>query len=753
MRPSTVRPLRLIACFVVTLGFVVSLWHSVEALPTSGGSKSKIQLEATGNKFDVYYAGKVRLVGGNFMFESKDISTRVLTLTRSKFTFRTSGKDVGITSTSAGDVVSFFLSPGGNQSDSGEDFVGMFFDSIPGYARGVSLWRYGPWNSWTKPVKIDSVSGLESSDVQFFYWQYSDGLYGAAIPLSGQGYRTTLGEENGMFGSKSVSYFSGMNRGKIPQMAVGFGNDPYKLFAELYKQGLKAIGKSNDLVSGKVYPEVLKGIGWCSWNASVYGTRLNENLLVSSAADFKHAGLPMRWILIDDGWFDNTDGKVNSFRPDSTKFPDEFKPVIQKLKNEYGIKDVGIWHAFDGYWSGINPDSRLGKEFKKDLFSWKEKTRPDIDSSAIKNCYFVSPFSKSVWKFYNQFHKYLSDQGFTFVKVDNQLITERMSPGNFPIFDGAEIYHEALNLSVARYFGNSIINCMDMTPEAYLNFGSTSVARAEDDYWPEYDTLHPTNYWMSRAGEHVIQEVYNSLYFSQMVYPDYDMFESTNPAAAEYAVAHALSNGPTYITDKVGRHNFGVLWPLIFSDGTLLRANRSLLPTEDCLFQVNGPKLFKAYSMDGQAGLIGIWNCADSNGIDGEFKPSDVHGIEGDSFAVYGYFERSLRNSGREERLPVSLPSYGCKLYYVVPEKYGNAVIGLVDKYNAPAAIVSQRVTPSGISVTLYNGGRFAAAVKSRPRSVTINGIHSGFSYENGLLIVNIPVTPERARVNVEIKL
>ncbi len=89
----------------------------------------------------------------------------------------------------------------------------------------------------------------------------------------------------------------------------------------------------------------------------------------------------------------------------------------------------------------------------------------------------------------------------------------------------------------------------------------------------------------------------------------------------------------------------------------------------------------------------------------------------------------------------------------MVPEKYGNAVIGLVDKYNAPAAIVSQRVTPSGISVTLYNGGRFAAAVKSRPRSVTINGIHSGFSYENGLLIVNIPVTPERARVNVEIKL
>lgn len=733
--------------------FLVGLFLSLTFVCQAKTTDHLVSVVMASKKINVYYNGIPRLEGGHFSFQSKDKPVSAVAEEKGVYSFETDTKPVVVKANEQNGITSFFITPNGNESDSGNCFLGLFFDHIPDYKEGVSLWRYGPWNSWTKPVRIDSLTQLESSDVQFFYWKYADGVYGAAMPLSGQGYRTTLGQENGAFGSKSVSYYGRMNQRNIPQMAVGFGPDPYELITRLYKEGLKAIGKGDDFIAHKSYPKVFNGIGWCSWNASVYGTVLNEKLLLNSAKSFADAGFPMKWFLIDDGWFDNTDGKINSFCPDHTKFPDGFKPVIQKLKRDYHLADVGIWHAFDGYWNGINPDSPLGKEFGSDLFSWTEKIRPDIDTSSLRTCYFIRPNSKSLDGFYEEFHKYLRSQGFSFVKVDNQLITERMAPGAFPIFHGAEKYHQALNSSAGKYFGNAIINCMDMTAEAYLNFGASAVARAEDDYWPEYDTLHTKNYWMGRAGDHILQEVYNSLYFSQMVYPDFDMFESINPAAVLYAVAHAINDGPVYITDKINEHDFDVLWPLVYSDGNVLRSDKPPLPTEDCLFQVQDRKPFKAFSFQGATGLLGIWNCSDSNEVEGSFRPSDVHSIQGDSFAVYEYFSKQLLIADPGKEIHISLNGYACRLYYIVPLVDGNAVLGLVNKYNAPAAVMKSKVSGKKIQATIYEGGRFAAVVRSKPRSVKVDGEMTGYDYSDDLLTIDIPVSKNTGQVKVEIDL
>ena len=716
--------------------------------------KPAIVLKSSDYKIDVYYGDKLRLQGGHFLFQSRNIQTGDLMREGDRFIFETPQNPIEVRTVNSGDVVSFFVSQNENASDSGDRFLGFFFDSIPGFAEGMTFYRYGPWNSWTRPEKIDSVVRMQKDDIQFFYWRYSDGLYGAAVPISGQGYRSTLGQYDGHFGAEAVSYYDGLVGRHVPQMAVGFGTDPYKLFSTLYREALEVIGKGEDLVSKKIYPDVFRRIGWCSWNASVYGTKLNDQLLLNSAQSFSESGFPVKWFLIDDGWLNNTNSMLNTFSPDTSKFPEGFRPVIQKLKHDYGIPDVGIWHAFDGYWDGINPDSPLGREFRSDLFSWTEKTRPDVDTSNTKTCYFILPFTSAIDRFYQGFEGYLRGQGFSFVKVDNQLVTERMAPGKFPIFSGAERYHAALNAAVASYFRNAMINCMDMTPDAYLNFGSTAVARAEDDYWPEYDTRHSENYWFGRAGEHVAQEVFNSIYFSQMVYPDFDMFESVNPAAKLYVVAHAINDGPTYITDKIGEHDFNVLWPLVYSNGELLRADKPLLPAEDCLFsceQHQGSPFLKAFSMDRNVGLLGIWNCWDSTEVSGTFSPSDVHGISADSFAVYEYFTNKLVTSGLDDTIPVTIGGYGCRLYYVVPTIHGNAVLGLVDKYNAPASVVRQRVSASRIEATIREGGKFAAVISANPVSVKVNGKEFAYNVDGKLIFINIPVTGKMEPVRVEI--
>ncbi|MBZ5564834.1 MAG: Gfo/Idh/MocA family oxidoreductase, partial [Acidobacteriia bacterium] len=154
---------------------------------------------------------------------------------------------------------------------------------------------------------------------------------------------------------------------------------------------------------------------------------------ITRLKNFRDAGFPVGWFLVDDGWFDQTGSKLNSFRPDTAKFPHGFRNVIRTLKEEYHLKDVGVWHALNGYWQGINPESALGREYGRDLITYRELAHPDRDTTTWRSCSFVSPLTDAPSRFYNEFHRLLSGEGFTFVKVDNQLVVERMAEGNFPV--------------------------------------------------------------------------------------------------------------------------------------------------------------------------------------------------------------------------------------------------------------------------------------------------------------------------------
>lgn len=234
--------------------------------------------------------------------------------------------------------------------------------------------------------------------------------------------------------------------------------------------------------------------------------------------------------MIDDGWFQSQHQQLQSLMPDPKKFPNGFKPLIQKLKTQYRIKYTGVWHAFDGYWNGIDPASALRNQYKKQLFSWNQQENVDKDDSPTATYYFIKPEKEDIFQFYNKWHQYLKGEGFDFVKVDNQLVAERMSVDNYPLFDLSSKMHEALYRSVNKTFNGAIINCMDMTAEAYLNFGISAVARTVEDYFP-YEKGETYNLQRGNAAAHILQAIYNSIYFSQIVYTDYDMFQSHNPNA------------------------------------------------------------------------------------------------------------------------------------------------------------------------------------------------------------------------------
>ena len=732
-------------------------------------AQEKVVTKVSDKGIEISYKGKARFEGGKPQIENRVTWLKKVIAESNTFTYQfNKSSDIKTVVTPEGNNIwGMKLSLSKGEKHNGKEYAGFFFDEMPGFKTGVEIWRYKPWNSWTKPLRVSSPAGLHDWDVQFFYWKYDDGLYGAAIPLSGNGYRTTLGSEKGKFGCKSLTYTNDAPSSDIPMMAIGFGEDPYQLFESLYSAGLEMMGKSENMRVKKTYPEPLEYIGWCTWNSSQNGKNLDEEHLLQGAATFTDNKFPLGWLLIDDGWFDHTGTRLNAFTPNEEKFPNGFKPLTSKLKSQYGLKYVGIWHAYDGYWNGINPDSKLGERYKGELFTWTQKERVDVESKAVSYS-FIKPQSDSLKAFYDQWHKYFLNEGFDFVKVDNQLVSERMSVDTYPVDLIAVKMHEALYASVFKNFNGAIINCMDMTNEAFYNFGNSAIARTVEDYFPERDG--GVGYKLEKGGPaaHVLMALYNSLYFSQMVYTDFDMFESNNTYGAYHAAARAISGGPVYVTDTPGKQKFDVLWPLVDARGRIIRADRPAMLTEDCLFQLQDNKPLKAFSFAGNAGLLAVFNAADADQVEGTVSPSEINGLKGESFAGYEFYSNELIVMKKNEKKKITLNRMGNKYYNFVPIENGVALIGLVNKYNAPKTILSYKVEKDKIEVHLMNGevtsvvksvdngemsvntigAAFKAILPTEPVSVTINNIPTkDFTFTNG--VFTAPVHSESLKETV----
>jgi raffinose synthase len=418
--------------------------------------------------------------------------------------------------------------------------------------------------------------------------------------------------------------------------------------------------------------------------------------------------------------------------------------MIARLKTGFGIRDVGLWQTLNGYWNGVELRSPLGRKYREMLMPYHE-------NSSAEWFFTPSPVSDSSNAFFDEWHSRMRNDGVSFVKVDNQLVVERIAKGRMPVWDAAEGSHRNLERSVEKHFNGAVINCMDMTTDALYCFGKTAVARAVEDYFPDEKSY---DLQKGNAAVHVLCAVMNSLWFSPMVWPDYDMFQSHHPFAEYHAVARAVSGGPVYLSDTPGKQNFRVLRKLVDRNGRLLRADVPALPTEDCLFQVQDPRPFKAFSMSGDCGLLGVWNTADAERVEGSFRPSDARGVQGRHFAVFEHFSRQWRLCGRNEEIPLRLGRMECRLYWIVPVRYGAALFGLIDKYNAPGTILRQTLGKKEIRVVLVQGGDFAAVLPKAPKSVFVNGAgrpENSYSFRRGLFEIQLP--SGEGRENPEIRI
>lgn len=393
------------------------------------------------------------------------------------------------------------------------------------------------------------------------------------LPLSDGGCKSLLRVENGLMEFRSRSFLPGFETERIPLGVVSMGSDPYEVVEGAAVSAKKVAGHCLRLRREKRYPEPFKYLGWCSWNAYLHD--ITQDKIANSVEDLVKAGVPVRFVIIDDGWLSVRERRLISFLPDAEKFPSGFRPLVEKLR-DLGVRWVGVWHTLQGYWGGL--DAGSFRDYAGSIFEGGDgRCMP-------------SPIDLRAYKFYHDWYQELSRQGISFVKVDNQNDQPRYFAGKVPMAEASRNIHHALQ-GAAYGSDLEILNCMCMTPGNYLNWVVSNVARASSDYIPS---------WKAGAKFHLMFCVYNSLWYSQFAWPDYDMFMSYDPYAWQHAVFRAISGGPIYITDGPReRPNLDLIRKLAFTDGRVPRPDMPALPDREILFEdvYNGSKPLKAWTM------------------------------------------------------------------------------------------------------------------------------------------------------------
>jgi hypothetical protein len=564
---------------------------------------------------------------------------------------------------------------------------------------------------WSRPFFGRDVKNMPPK-VNSLLWK-SEELFHHLLPFCDEVFKTELqGAECGMEVSISA-YTSGYKECSAMCFILGSGENPFEVSQKVTEAGFKVLDTSGKSRAERRYPEILEYLGWCSWDAFYH--EVTSKGVLDKAEEFKNLGIPLKWIMIDDGWSELKNRKLESFKEDREKFPEGLAVLIQNLKNNYGVNWVGVWQAYSGYWNGIMPESMLSKEMKEYLYE------------ANSGMLLPYPDAAKSFGFWNNWHRYLKKQGVDFVKVDNQSSTIENYKGNVAIGKASRETHEGLEASVGINFDNSIINCMGMAIEEMWNRPISSVSRNSDDFYPRKE---------NSFKEHALQNAYNSFYHGNFMWGDWDMWWTIHEQDVNNAVLRAISGGPVYVSDGVGKTDAEKIWPLILKDGRVIRCDQPGVPTVDCLLcnPNDDTVALKIWNKCGSAGIVGVFNInKKGETVTGKLSPLDIPDLEGENFLVYSHFNKLARVVGKDELIKFQLEDNEVDLYLIIPVGRNITPLGLLNKYISPGTIKSINNMNEKTFITLKEGGSFAFAAKVKPNTCKVNGEYKELKFDNSL--------------------
>lgn len=543
---------------------------------------------------------------------------------------------------------------------------------------------------WSYPIHRSALNGLPHHLKVLHLLAKGKKGYALLLPASNEGARGHItsfaGEEFSIVLYRGVA--DAWSRLLVASFTVS--PSPYRAVEEAYEEAFTWLGKAHYLRKRKALPDVFKYLGWCSWNA--FWREPTAEKVLATCESLVKSGVKPGFALIDDGWQDEEDTRMRRVEPNPMKFPEGFAHVVKRVR-EMGIPYVGLWHTLNVHWNGVLPDSELAREWGNLLMEAGGRLVPNPNHS---------------FELFMGWYRKLKEWGFDFVKVDNQSFVGHTYLGKKAIEEAARKLHEGFE-AAAHINSLEVLNCMAQEPENIFNWSRSAVARNCVDY--------VVPHFKSRDGLHLHFNAYNALFMSQVVWPDWDMFQSHDPWALQQAVARALSGGPVYTTDEPGKTVVEVVKPLAFSDGSLPLPDEPALPTEDVLmrdpYNERVPlKVFTRVTVEGVGtyGMVGAFNInKDGVPIEGRVEPRDAL-LPNGKYLIYEYFSEWLSKGGAS----FSVESMGVKLFILAPIKSWFTPVGLKEVYIMPRGVEFASIFSDEALLKLREPGTLVAKCDER---------------------------------------
>ncbi|CAA3028949.1 probable galactinol--sucrose galactosyltransferase 2 [Olea europaea subsp. europaea] len=580
----------------------------------------------------------------------------------------------------------------------------------------------------------------------------------------------------------------------VKAVFVNHGNNPFQLLKESMMMLQNYCG-TFELRNTKQMPGMLDYFGWCTWDAFYHD--VNPQGIRDGLKSLSEGGTPARFLIIDDGWQDTTNEFQKEGEPfvegtqfgarlvsikENKKFQETekvlssqsngLKEFVSEVKKNFGLKYVYVWHALMGYWGGLHPDAHGTKKYNPTLkfpiqSPGNRAHQRDISMDSMEEYGVGTIDPNNIFEFYDDLHGYLASQEVDGVKVDVQNILETVATGSSGRVSLTRHFQQALEKSIAKNFqDNGIICCMAQNTDSVYNMKRSAITRASDDYYPK----NPTTQTL-----HIAAIAYNSIFFGEVLVPDWDMFYSCHPEAEFHAVARAVGGCGVYVSDIPGQHDFEILRRLVLPDGSVLRAKYPGKPSRDCLFSdpvMDGISLLKIWNLNKITGVLAVFNCQgagtwpgmestvqlDRIELVGKISPADIEYLDevspksctGD-FAMFSFRSGSISRLPMHGKLGITLKTLQCDIFTVSPIKFYHqkvhfAPIGLVNMYNSGGAVEAIEVSDDsscyGVQIKGRGAGIFGAYSDIKPNFCSVNNIREAeFDYrsEKHFLTVSIP--------------
>jgi len=607
---------------------------------------------------------------------------------------------------------------------------------LPGYVRGIFFSRDSRPGDFEWPNNTNRLLPWCFNDLKELTDVHYPGIPSNAAP-STLGDALLLELSNGEYlfakavtGSNSLSWLQVNANGSITLYVSTLGKDYLKSRVPLLlihqdksiystiRQAYKALMKNtevSDLKSRttKEYFEAFRYLGWCTWEHYHYD--IDESKIVSDMEAIESSGIPIRYVLIDDGHLANKDRQLTSFTPDGQRFPAGWKNIMSRKKDNK-IKWIGLWYSLSGYWMGLSPENEFPQTIRQTLYRHNTCLLPGKDSVHIRT-------------FYHYYVSTLKEYGFDFLKVDNQAFTLPLYMGSNESIRQATDYNRSLEAETHQQ-NMGLMNCMAQNVVNTDHTLYSNSTRVSIDY-KKYDE--------NMAKSHLFQSYTNTLLLGQTVWPDHDMFHSSDTiCGALMARSKAISGGPVYLSDSPEDFIKANIFPLIDEQGKLFRPEAPAVPMPESIL-TNPLWSGKAYRVAAPVGNDAMALICYNLNVSPHYQCVKTI-IRKEDYTLRNSFEQASPNH-KERVLLYNWESQDAKelsdsstfestgftdrLFHLCPIRKGWAVIGIQEKYLSPATVQIRSLTDNRLELNVLCTGTLKVwiekAGKQELRNISID--------------------------------